>query len=149
MDTHIRTYAHTHTQTHTQMHHKTHKHTSRHTVVCRWPRKLKRRAAHKCVIYRYRKVAKFSLVFWLGYTNAWTQAISSANTYTVMELKFVELKYFIYNSYVVCEWSLMCWPKICKQVITEDSFKHVNMWLGLWLLIIYSGTQEFSIFVLS
>ena len=40
---------------------------SRHTVVCQRPRKQKRRAAHKCVIYWYCKVAKFSLLYLQNY----------------------------------------------------------------------------------
>ena len=40
---------------------------SRHTVMCQRPRKQKRRAAHKCVIYWYRKVAKFSLLYLQNY----------------------------------------------------------------------------------
>ena len=40
---------------------------SRHTVVCQYQRKQKRHVAHKCAIYWYCKVAKFSLLYLQNY----------------------------------------------------------------------------------
>ena len=69
---------------------------SKHTVVCQQPRKQKRCVAHKCVIYWYCKLAKFSLPYLQNHYANFYQIYIFCLTYTllhILKLKQIALSF--------------------------------------------------------